>query len=120
MTPVRMRRLRLSSTLLLAVFLASCIVIMALAAPPPGADGRYRDWFRSLKDASGISCCDVSDCLPTSARVSGEGYQAKTPAGDWVTVPADKVIRRDNPLGVPVMCWLPHRGVMCFVPGIEA
>lgn len=91
-----------------------------MAAPPLVSDGRFGDWFRSLRDAQGQSCCDLSDCRRTRARAGAAGYQAQTPDGDWVDVPADKVLRRDNPTGEPVMCWLPHRGVICFVPGIEA
>lgn len=92
----------------------------AIAAPPVGGDGRWSDWFRSLRDASGQSCCDLSDCRRTRARAGSDGYQAQTPDGTWTDVPADKVLRRDNPTGEPVMCWLPSRGVICFVPGIEA
>lgn len=102
---------------------AAAIVLttgMALAAPPPNADGRFADWFRSLKDGMGHSCCDISDCRRTTARIGPAGYQARTPEGDWVDVPTEKIIRRDNPVGDAVMCWLPGRGVMCFVPPLEA
>lgn len=104
--------------LLLAAAIVAAGVAPAWAQTKPG--GSMSDWFRSLRTPEGQSCCDESDCARTQSRLGPSGYQAQTPAGEWVDVPNDRILRRDNPTGVPVMCWLPHRGVICFVPGVEA
>jgi len=49
------------SRLLAALLL---VAAWAHAAPPPNADTRFRDWFRSLKVPGSLStpCCSVADC----------------------------------------------------------
>jgi hypothetical protein len=89
----------------------------AVAAPPETADPAMAPWFRSLQDATGASCCDVSDCRRLPTRVGPRGYEVLA-GGQWIDVPADKILpRRDNPTGEPVTCWSPWRGVMCFIEG---
>lgn len=95
-------------------------------APPENADGRYSEWFRSLKQpGTGTSCCDLSDCRGVSIRVGAEGYEALLTPADfpvaesrWVAIPQDKILQgKDNPLGRAVLCWTPSSGVLCFVQG---
>ena len=40
------------------------------AAPPPDLDGRFRDWFRSLRmpGSPDTICCTVADCRMVEAR----------------------------------------------------
>jgi hypothetical protein len=39
------------------------------AAPPPGSNGQYNDWFQSLRmPGSHIICCDAADCRMVDAR----------------------------------------------------
>lgn len=46
------------------------IFVSAHAAPPPDADGRYHDWFRSLIVPGSLStpCCTVADCRMVASR----------------------------------------------------
>jgi hypothetical protein len=50
-----------------AMFLISMSVY---AAPPPDSDGRFRDWFRSLRipGSPDTMCCTVADCRMAEAR----------------------------------------------------
>lgn len=104
--------------------------VFAWAAPPPGANGQFGDWFRSLKQPeNGISCCDVSDCRPVEYRVGKDGYEVLiTPHTHgqlgvtewmWVPVPPEKTIFTTNPTGSAVVCWTPYSGVLCFVRPVE-
>lgn len=112
------------------------IVAGAFAAPPPGGPGPFSDWYRSLETPGGGSCCDEADCRPVAAyrsvRVADDGGPVRfayevliTPASHgvpvelWVPVPPNRVLARENPTGKPVACYLPERGVLCFVRPAE-
>jgi hypothetical protein len=53
----------------------------AYAAPPPGGDGKYRDWFQSLTvpGVPGAICCTVADCRMVDARWNDQAqhYEAR-------------------------------------------
>jgi hypothetical protein len=98
----------------------------ALAAPPQNADPALAPWFRDLRHPkTGASCCDLGDCRPSMSRFivkdGARSLQATTPDGDWVDVHEEMVVRprEPNPTGSDILCWLPHRGVMCFVFGVQ-
>jgi hypothetical protein len=40
------------------------------AAPPPDSDGKFRDWFRSLRvpNSPKTMCCTIADCRMVEAR----------------------------------------------------
>ena len=38
---------------------------------------------------------------------------------EWVEVPSQRVLERQNPTGEAVVCFIPTVGVMCFVPPPE-
>lgn len=93
------------------------LVLILLAIPAYAHDGMHNDWMNSLiRPDIGGSCCNLTDCRVTEARMTGEGWVAQTQLGNWVKVPNEKIIRgKDNPTGRPVLCWLPSSGVLCFV-----
>lgn len=102
--------------------LAVVIVLLtgpALAAPPVGADpdGPIAEWYQGLRDSDGHGCCSIADCRHLPTRIGKAGFEVY--AGDeWIPVPPDKIIpNKENPTGEPVTCWLPGRGVMCFIEG---
>lgn len=109
------RTLAVSAAALAAFLLAA---VIAHSAPPPHANPEWRDFFRGLKEnGTGASCCDLSDCRVTRSRAGANGWQAVNQLGDWVDVPDEKILTdRHNPTGEAVMCWLPSRGVICFLP----
>jgi hypothetical protein len=109
---------------------AVAVQIAGLAVDASARDrGQYndvpeyiRDWFKALRNPqTGRNCCDQSDCAPTEARTHGNQWQAKTPNGAWITIPADKVVHNQgNPTGEPVLCAIEDEEgwrVFCFVPG---
>lgn len=90
--------------------------MLARAAPPETADPTLSQWFRSLRQpGTGISCCSMADCRTTDYRIVAEGYEALID-GVWLSVPAERVLDHiDNPTGRAVVCYLPSKGIMCFV-----
>lgn len=107
---------------IMTMLLLPLLAVLALYAwRAAGHDGRHDDWFRSLMRPDGTgSCCNLTDCTPTEARVRG-GWEALTPIGSWVAIPETAIVRgRGNPTGQAVLCWLPQRGVICFVEPIAA
>lgn len=112
--------LGLPTTLSLAFF--AWLVLAAFgahAAPPAGSDptSPMARWYRGLTiPRTSYSCCDEADCRPAAARLVGGAWEAQTPAGDWVPVPANRILTDQNhPSGSAVLCFMAGR-VMCFVP----
>jgi hypothetical protein len=105
--------------LLLAAAFAVTLIAQATwsgAQPPEGSDPYLAPWFQSLRQpGTGISCCSIADCRQTEYRTGQNGYEALI--GDqWVAVPREKVLdHTENPTGRAVVCYLPGRGILCFV-----
>jgi hypothetical protein len=125
-TPDQRGARSLKAPALLAVMVLG---ISAAVAAPPAPDsedarllGPHRTWLHGLMTPQGNSCCDESDCRPVEARATAAGWQVRWRAGqlpgaptEWTDVPEKAVLRRENPVGVPVACWFAGR-VQCFVP----
>ena len=102
----------------------------ALATPPPvGSEdyqvtAPYNDWFRLLRNAEGTLCCTLSDCRPVDARISADGHwefladPKHFPGADgrWIRVPDDRVVRKPNPVGQPIACYVDGLPPFCFLP----
>jgi hypothetical protein len=88
-----------------------------LAAQPDGADPNspLGSWYRSLRSPDGVSCCSIADCRPIDARLVAEHWEILVPEFGWQVVPADRVLKRENPDGRPIACRSYGR-VLCFVP----
>ena len=111
-------------------YAAAALVAAFLLAPALARDlGQYehvsptiRSWFKSLRNPhNGVWCCDESDCKRTEQRIAGDHYEALAPDGQWLPIPADKIVHTDgNPTGEPVLCAMKIDGtwrIYCFVPG---
>jgi hypothetical protein len=98
----------------------SLIGAIASAAPPDNADGTLAPWFQSLRQpGTGISCCSMADCRATEYRTSAVGYEAFID-DKWLAVPADRVLdHTNNPTGRAIVCYMPGRGILCFVRPAE-
>jgi len=92
----------------------------AYAAPPENADSSLAPWFQSLRQpGSGISCCSMADCRAIEYRTSATGYEAFID-DKWLAVPPDRVLQNTaNPTGRAVACYIPGRGILCFVRPAE-
>jgi hypothetical protein len=111
----------------LAATLWLLLGLTAMAAPPPvGSDDYeimhdYATWIEHQHTADGRWCCTVADGRPVAARIKGDHWQVFISSRQfdqapnaWVDVPADRVIRAANPVGVPI-AWF-FRTVLCFAP----
>src|SRR5271157_5246029 len=72
------------------------------------AGDRDADWYNSLRDRAGVSCCSAShDChIAIEYKAGAEpGSYWVLSNGEWVYAPAYSVLKRaDNPTGLPVVC----------------
>ena len=94
------------------------------AAPPAGADpsSEIGRWFQSLQNSNGESCCSVADCRRPCAwrQTMSHGYQVQESEGaPWVDVPAENILRRQNPIGDAIARIIGGGWVRCFVPPSE-
>ncbi len=99
---------------------------LALAKPPPGADGSLAPWYQSLAQPNtGYPCCSVADCRTVQYRAVADHFEAfidrrtfgADAPDDWVPVPPSNVLhRKDNPTGEAVVCWY-NGEIRCFVEG---
>jgi|SRR5579862_5726225 len=98
----------------------SLLAVIAIAAPPENADGTLAPWFQSLRQpGTGISCCSMADCRATEYRTSAVGYEAFVD-DKWLAVPPDRVLdHTNNPTGRAIVCYMPGRGILCFVRPAE-
>ena len=114
------KHLRSNWPVLGAFAAVSLIGAIASAAPPPNADGTLAPWFQSLRQpGTGISCCSMADCRATEYRTNASGYEAFI-EDRWLAVPADRVLdHTENPTGRAIVCYMPGRGILCFVRPAE-
>lgn len=105
------------------------IVSLAIGAVAYGHDGSdpLSAWYRTLNAEDGTSCCSMMDCAPTQARIRDGHWEVidPTPAPlhlslpppprDWLPVPPEAVLRRENAAGLPIACIVGGK-VKCFVP----
>ena len=105
--------------------LAMCFTLIAMTAQAIDR-GQYDDvpediraWFKSVKNADGIPCCDISDGHRTTYDVRAGAYWVPI-EGIWWKVPEGAIIRNaGNPLGEAVVWYVSLRGnvvIRCFVP----
>ena len=68
-------------------------------------DSPRGQWYKSLTDNNGRSCCDISDCKEVEARTIN-GYWEVNIKEKWYKVPADKILKnKENPTGSAVACY---------------
>ena len=91
-------------------------------------DPATRSWFKSIKNAQGVPCCDIGDGHKTAFKTDDKGnYFVPNPFEDngWVKVPPEKVIlNQGNPNEEAVVWYVPQFEdgnaksiyVRCFVP----
>lgn len=127
-----------AAVLIAILVLCSCGQVQPARAegPPAGrlagdpAAAARSDWYRSLRQPSGVSCCDESDCAPTRYRWAGDHWEAwlgpkwqdgPNPGGErWVAIPKEVVIAgKHEEEGRAVLCAHPvSQVIFCFVPPV--
>ena len=82
------------------VICAAYVGASAHAAPPPNANGRFTDWFRSLKvpGVPGAMCCTVADCRMVDARWNDwtRHYEARVTRERFGTTLRTRFSQEDN------------------------
>jgi hypothetical protein len=69
-----------------------------------GHDAWHQSFYSKLKRNDGKgSCCNLSDCSPTTARMVGDRYEVKVD-GEWMPVPNDKINNVAAPDGGAHVC----------------
>src|SRR5262249_48707549 len=69
-----------------------------------GHDKWHQSFYRMLQRPDGKgSCCNLTDCRPTSGRTVDGHYEVKV-NGAWVSVPQTKIIRQAAPDGGYHVC----------------
>jgi hypothetical protein len=108
-------------------FLAALIVGLIVLGTTAIArdDGRYansplRDWFKSLRDKDGTSCCDEGDAAEVEMWDIVDGKYRVRIGGIWVDVPPEAVLNIPNKLGF-ARAWTYYRNgvikIRCFLIG---
>ncbi len=111
-----------------ALVVAIPILLLAAHAAARDIDGKWaqspnRDWFRSLTDQRGQSCCDGADGLRLEDPdwdFSGTSYRVKL-NGAWIVVEPGQVVTQNNKVGYAVV-WPIYNidgklQIRCFMPG---
>jgi hypothetical protein len=62
-----------------------------------GHDTWHQGFYRTLqRPDTKTSCCNLTDCRPTSGRQVSGHYEVKV-NGAWVSVPPDKILKKTAP-----------------------
>jgi hypothetical protein len=85
---------------------------------------QQKQWFKSVQDAAGISCCSVADGHPiTTYEKRADGHYWIWFDHEWRQVPDHAVRKSPNPVGVAVAWFYVFMagpwGIRCFVPAPE-
>jgi hypothetical protein len=87
-------------------------LLVALALPAQAQDGHlaqdHAQWHESFyknltRPDSKTSCCNLTDCRPTSGRMVDGHYEVKV-NGAWISVPQSKIIPQSAPDGGYHVC----------------
>lgn len=107
---------------------AVIILLLVTQSSARDVDGRWaqspnRDWFRSLTDQRGMSCCDGADGMRLEDPewdFNGEAYRVRL-NGDWYDVAPEQVVTENNKVGYAMVWpWRDTDGklkIRCFMPG---
>src|SRR5438094_5971468 len=88
-------------------FIAKLGIVLAVfwSATALAQDGRlghqHDRWHQSfyqtlVRPDTKTSCCNLTDCRPTSGRQIGDHYEVMV-NGAWISVPPDKILKKTAP-----------------------
>lgn len=118
------------------LLLAALAVLILTCLPAPAHDpthqGIHDDWFRSLRNKQGGSCCDGSDAVrledpewrqtPATPEEPEGGYEVNLGDG-WQKVKPDNLVHGTNRVGYAIVWPMHINGKLvprCFMPGSGA
>src|SRR5580700_11178651 len=109
----------------LSLAMYSCAVPHAHAFDSPkwGHDAATSEWFRSLKNSRGESCCDYDDGVrledPEWRELEDHSFEVFS-RGKWNKIPPNKVLKGTNKVGYAILWWpKAWDNPTCFLPGPE-
>lgn len=107
---------------MLRLFVAAMLAASLLSCGPPAysqhpGHAEHHEWYRTLKDDAGFSCCNERDCRPTRAYLHDDGRWRAELGGVWVIVPDETVLRTRAPDGNSHICANRAGKILCFVGG---
>ena len=91
---------------------AVLLFALSFSAHPQAQEGHlgaghakwHQSFYNALQRPDGKgSCCNLTDCRPTSGRTVADHYEVKV-NGAWISVPPTKIIRRSAPDGGYHVC----------------
>lgn len=88
----------------LLAFLIGYLLMLSFPRAQEGHFGHghetwHQGFYQQLMRPDGKgSCCNLTDCRPTSGRAVGDHYEVKI-NGAWISVPTDKILHRTAPDG---------------------
>lgn len=105
------------------LFVASSALAQEHHHPPehtPLHEHFYSRWMRP--DMPTVSCCNLTDCAPTEAKmIAGRWWAKRHQDGKWLPIPPEKIeLNRDSPDGRSHLCVQPPGStdtVWCFIAG---
>ncbi|HEY1364113.1 MAG TPA: hypothetical protein VGF60_17870 [Xanthobacteraceae bacterium] len=82
-------------------FALACLWVNAAVAQDGhfghGHEGWHQSFYRTLeRPDTRTSCCNLTDCRPTSGRQVDDHYEVKVD-GAWISVPAGKILKQAAP-----------------------
>ena len=88
-----------------------------------GHDPATSEWFLSLKDSSGQSCCDYADGVrleaPEWRRLEDNSFEVFA-RGKWTKILPGRVLNGTNKVGYAILWWpKAWDNPSCFLPGAE-
>jgi hypothetical protein len=79
----------------------AAVIVGSIAASPTAA----HDWYRDLRQADGMRCCDGRDCRPVDLCQCAGGRECLLIEGRCVPIPWERVINEPSPDGRAHACW---------------
>ena len=125
----RMKRMSAQRTIglmsALSLAMCSCVIPRAHAFDSSkwGHDAATSEWFLSLKDSSGQSCCDYADGVrleaPEWRRLEDNSFEVFA-RGKWIKILPGRVLNGTNKVGYAILWWpKAWDNPSCFLPGAE-
>jgi hypothetical protein len=115
----------ISMTCALSLAMYSCVIPRARAFDSSkwGHDAATSEWFRSLKNSIGQSCCDYDDGVrleaPEWRELEDHSFEVFA-RKKWNKIPANKILKGTNKVGYAILWWpKAWDNPTCFLPGAE-
>ena len=113
--PLRMPRPLTVAATLAIVLLGTAISGVGIRAEDRAMQDDRGSWFKSLKQpATGMSCCDISDCAQTTADWRNGQWWAIV-KGEWTPIPQEKELEKRSIDGDAYVCAGPRGTIYCFI-----